>query len=84
MSGFDLPIPTPEQVPAVIEDLNNPRFSYALTKMWGEAYANYLASKNNILTMTVRYHNVYGPRMGYDHVIPQIVKRIKSKENPFK
>lgn len=84
MSNFDLPVPTPENVPAVIKDLSNPRFSYALTKMWGEAYSNYLAEKDNIFTLIVRYHNVYGPRMGYDHVIPQVIIRVLSKKDPFK
>jgi len=84
MTGFSLPIQTPEDVPAVISDLNNPRFSYALSKIWGEAYINYLAAKENILAASVRYHNVYGPRMGYNHVIPQIIMRILSRENPFR
>ena len=33
----------------------------------------------------LRYHNIYGPRMGFKHVIPNLVERfIKDKENPFK
>ena len=84
IAGFNLPLPTPENVPAVITDLGNPRFSYALTQMWGEAYANYLAEKYNVFTLSVRYHNIYGARMGYDHVIPQIISRVMARENPFK
>jgi nucleoside-diphosphate-sugar epimerase len=84
IAGLDLPIPTPETVPLVIHDLNKPRSSYALTKMWGEAYSNFIASKENVFIMSVRYHNVYGPRMGYSHVIPQIVSRVLSRENPFR
>jgi len=84
IEGFDLPIPTAENVPAVIADLNNPRFSYAISQVWGEAYANYLAEKNNVFAISIRYHNVYGPRMGYDHVIPQIISRVMSRENPFR
>ena len=84
IAGFDLPLPTPEDVPAVIPDLSNPRFSYALTKMWGEAYAKYLASSKNIFTISVRFHNIYGPKMGYSHAIPQIISRVMSKENPFR
>ncbi|KPA12950.1 nucleoside-diphosphate-sugar epimerase [Candidatus Magnetomorum sp. HK-1] len=83
IKGFDIKIPTPENVPLVISDINNPRFSYALSKIWGEAYSKYL-SKNNIFTTSVRYHNIYGPKMGYDHVIPQVILRIKSREKPFK
>lgn len=84
LAGFDLPVPTPENVPAVVSDMDNPRFSYALAKMWGEAYATYLSPDGHPLFATVRYHNVYGPRMGYDHVIPQIVQRVKAKEDPFR
>ena len=32
----------------------------------------------------VRYHNVYGPNMGFRHVIPQLVERFNAKERPFK
>ncbi|MBQ7629328.1 MAG: NAD-dependent epimerase/dehydratase family protein, partial [Selenomonadaceae bacterium] len=31
----------------------------------------------------VRYHNVYGVRMGYDHVLPEFFKRVYEKVNPF-
>ncbi len=83
-AGFDLPVPTPEGVPAVIPDLENPRYSYALSKLWGEAYAKYLALQNGLCTVSVRYHNVYGPAMGYDHVIPQVIARIVAREEPFR
>ena len=84
MVGLDLPIPTPETVPLAISDIKNPRVSYALTKMWGEAYATYLAEKNNVFAISVRYHNIFGPMMGYNHVIPQVILRILSKEKPFR
>jgi nucleoside-diphosphate-sugar epimerase len=84
LMGYDLPIPTPEKVPAVISNLDHPRFSYALSKMWGEAYAKYISRKDNMHLSSVRYHNVYGPGMGFDHVVPQIISRILSKEDPFK
>ena len=32
----------------------------------------------------IRYHNVYGPRMGFKHVIPHLVQRFRNNENPFK
>jgi len=82
IAGLNIQIPTPENVPLVISNINNHRFSYALSKMWGEAYSLYISK--NIFTCSVRYHNIYGPQMGYDHVIPQIISRIKLKEKPFK
>jgi len=34
--------------------------------------------------VSVRYHNIYGPEMGYDHVVPQIVMRALRRESPFR
>ena len=35
--------------------------------------------------VVVRFHNIYGPRMGMQHVIPQIIKRVNnSHKNIFK
>lgn len=84
LSGFEIPVPTPEAVPLVISDLDNPRFSYAVAKMWGEAYAKHLSVSANVRIVNVRYHNVYGPAMGYDHVIPQVICRIRAREEPFR
>lgn len=81
---FDLPVPTSEAVPLVMSDLENPRFSYALAKTWGEVYARHLSTETESLFASVRYHNVYGPRMGYDHVIPQIINRVNDAEEPFR
>ncbi len=36
------------------------------------------ALKHEINFNIVRFHNVYGPRMGYDHVIPELYKRIEN------
>ena len=85
LSGFKLTIPTSECAPVVISDLDNPRFGYAIAKVWGEAFAKYLGvENNNNIFICVRYHNVYGPQMGNDHVIPQIIERVISREDPFK
>lgn len=83
MRQFDLPIPTPEDIPLCIEDTKNPRWSYAGSKISGELlFFNY--SKAYSLDMAiVRYHNIYGPRMGYEHVIPEFLLRIYNKTNPF-
>lgn len=84
LAGFPLPVPTPETVPAVIADLQNPRMSYAISKLWGEMYGGFLARSVGAFISTVRYHNVYGPGMGYSHVIPQVVSRVLKRENPFR
>lgn len=84
VDAFGYTIPTPEQVPLCIEDIGHPRFTYAVTKMLGESgflnYARVLGFEATI----VRYHNVYGPRMGFKHVIPHLVVRFRKNEQPFK
>lgn len=81
---LDYPIPTDENVPLCIEDVSNPRFTYAITKILGEsAFLNY-AKKYNFDTTIVRYHNAFGPDMGFKHVIPHLVERFLNNESPFK
>ncbi len=82
--GWLVPVPTPETVPTVFDELHNPRFSYAISKLWGEMYARFLGVLHNRVLATVRYHNVYGPGMGYEHVIPQIISRVVQREQPFR
>lgn len=78
-----LPIPTPEDVPLVISDPNNPRWSYAGQKIAGELlFINY-AKMLNLRMSIVRPHNFYGPRAGYGHVIPETVAKIVAKTDPF-
>lgn len=78
-----LPIPTPENVPLVIEDPYNPRWSYAATKLMGELLVIHYAAKYKLRALIVRPHNFYGPRAGYDHVIPEFCLRIAQKSEPF-
>lgn len=85
-SGFELGIvnvPTDETVPLSISDVTNPRLSYAVSKIAGEQLVIFNA-KENYEYAIVRYHNIFGPRMGYAHVIPEILKRVYQKEAPFK
>ncbi len=84
LSSFDsLPIPTPEAVPLVISDTYNPRWTYAGTKLIGELFYIHYAQQLGLRTVIVRPHNFYGPRTGYDHVIPQFIERIVNKVDPF-
>jgi UDP-glucose 4-epimerase/UDP-glucuronate decarboxylase len=78
-----LPIPTPEQVPLVIEDPYNPRWSYAATKLVGELFVIHYAQSYRLRAVIVRPHNFYGPRAGYDHVIPEFALRIARRTDPF-
>ena len=78
-----LPIPTPENVPLVIPDTQNPRWSYAGQKLVGELlFINY-ARIYGFRMSIVRPHNFYGPRAGWNHVIPETVAKIVAKADPF-
>lgn len=76
---FGIPLPTPETAPLCLDDVSEPRTSYALSKMFGEGVAFAWRAMHGIPVTIVRYHNVYGPRMGFRHVIPEsFVKIAKS------
>lgn len=68
-------IPTTEDVPVTIPDIMNPRYSYGGGKIACELIAiNY--GRNFFDRVTIfRPHNVYGPDMGWEHVLPQFVVR---------
>jgi UDP-glucose 4-epimerase/UDP-glucuronate decarboxylase len=84
--GFELgalPIPTPEDVPTVF-DPAHPRATYAGSKVIGEQLVRFKCLQAGIPFVIVRFHNVYGPRMGYVHVVPEIIKRVMSGEDPLR
>ncbi|MCS4150710.1 NAD-dependent epimerase/dehydratase family protein [Salinibacter ruber] len=74
--GFPREFPTPESHPLQIMDNRNPRYSYAGSKILGEQYVIHGAEKENFEYTIVRPHNLYGPDMGYDHVIPEFIERL--------
>lgn len=78
-----LPLPTPENVPLVIADTYNPRWSYGGQKLIGELFFINYAKAYNFRMSIVRPHNFYGPRAGYEHVIPEIIGRVSAQTNPF-
>ncbi|MAG92077.1 epimerase [Candidatus Woesearchaeota archaeon] len=83
--GSKFKIPTPENVPLVVSDPKNLRWSYGASKILGEvAFFSYAKARKFKRFAIIRYHNIYGPRMGYEHVIPQFIERIAKKENPFR
>lgn len=68
-------IPTPEDVPLVVPDLANPRYSYGGGKIACELLAINHGRKGFERVMIFRPHNVYGPDMGWEHVLPQFALR---------
>jgi nucleoside-diphosphate-sugar epimerase len=84
VSAGIVPVPTPETVPLMIEDITAPRFAYAASKMLGEEAVVHMGRAKDIPFVIGRFHNVYGPRMGADHVIPELSLRAIRREDPFK
>lgn len=78
-----LPLPTPEEVPLVVSDPRNVRWSYGVSKIFGEVACHAWAKMFGLDIRIIRYHNIIGPRMGYEHVIPQFLMRIIDKVDPF-
>ncbi|GAA2523469.1 NAD-dependent epimerase/dehydratase family protein [Winogradskya humida] len=76
-------VPTAEDIPVMISDITAPRFAYAASKLLGEAAFLHTARAKGFETVVGRFHNVYGPRMGADHVIPEMSLRAQAGEDPF-
>jgi nucleoside-diphosphate-sugar epimerase len=76
-------IPTPEDVLLSIDDIELPRWSYAASKIAGESAVFGAARRGGFTPVVVRFHNVYGPRMGPTHVIPEFLERVRRKVDPF-
>lgn len=77
-------IPTPEDVPMVVPDLQNPRYSYAGGKIISELLIVNYGRKYFKRAIIFRPHNVYGPQMGWEHVIPQFVLRMREMTDNVK
>jgi nucleoside-diphosphate-sugar epimerase len=74
--GIPSEFPTPESAPLVVPDPTNPRWSYAASKIAGELVVIHTARLDGFEYVILRYHNVYGPAMGWDHVVPQFMSRL--------
>ena len=69
-------VPTNEDIEMVIPDSLNPRYSYGGSKLISELIAfNYGRDKLRKVQV-FRPHNVYGPDMGWKHVVPQLIEKI--------
>src|SRR5262245_6060233 len=69
-------IPTDESAPLVVPDPLNPRYSYGTGKIISEMLALHCGRKHLDRVLIFRPHNVYGPDMGFDHVVPELVRRV--------
>lgn len=70
-------IPTDESAPLVVPDALNPRYSYGAGKLISEIMAINYGRKYFERVLIFRPHNVYGPDMGFEHVVPQFALRLQ-------
>ena len=71
-------LPTDERVPLSIPDPFNPRFSYGGGKIISELLAINYGRQYFDRVLIFRPHNVFGPDMGSDHILPQLIVRLRS------
>jgi nucleoside-diphosphate-sugar epimerase len=71
-------IPTDESAPLVVPDPLNPRYSYGAGKLISEVMAINFGRKYFERVLIFRPHNVYGPDMGFEHVVPQLALRLQA------
>ena len=71
-------IPTDEKESLKIPNVFNPRYSYGGGKILTELMGIHYGKKYFKKLIIFRPHNVYGPNMGNEHVIPQFINRFKS------
>ena len=69
-------VPTAEDAELSIPDPLNARYSYAGAKIASELLALNYGRKHIGRVLIFRPHNVYGPDMGEEHVIPQLTVRL--------
>lgn len=70
-------VPTPETVPLSVPDPLNPRYSYGSGKILYELMTINYGRTHFDRAVLFRPHNVYGPMMGWEHVVPQFIKRMQ-------
>jgi UDP-glucose 4-epimerase/UDP-glucuronate decarboxylase len=76
-------VPVGDDAPLVVPDIWQSRASYAVSKIASESLFLNLGRQSDVPVRIARYFNVYGPRMGHDHVIPQLIDRILDRRDPF-
>ncbi|MFP4323981.1 MAG: NAD-dependent epimerase/dehydratase family protein, partial [Anaerolineales bacterium] len=65
-----------ESVPLVVPDPLNPRYSYGGGKIISELLTLNYGREHFERVLIFRPHNVYGPDMGFEHVLPEFALRM--------
>ena len=71
-------VPSDESVPLTIPDVFNARYSYAGSKIISELLAINYGRRHFRKVAIVRPHNIFGPGMNREHVIPQLIERLET------
>jgi UDP-glucose 4-epimerase len=69
--------PTKENNIIALDELENPRTTYMISKI----YCEYLLIHSGLPYTILRLHNIYGPRMGKSHVIPELILKLSKLKN---
>ena len=73
-------IPTDENERLIVPNPHNPRYSYGGGKIISELLCLNYGKKYFKKMIIFRPHNVFGPDMGWEHVIPQLLSKIKKRK----
>lgn len=72
-------LPTPESTSVGVDTITDKRWTYAMSKVCGEML--FLHSSLECKYVIARIQNPYGPRMGWENVMPIFIKKILTGEN---
>ncbi len=72
-------LPTDENVPLVVEDIKNPRWSYGGSKISNEINVIAAHEQFDMNYQILRLHNIYGPTQK-DHFFPEFIERAKKND----
>jgi len=77
ISGEDNKLKSDESIQVGFDNVLNPRWSYGGAKLAGEIAVNAASIEYGLKFTILRYHNIYGPNMGINHVIPDFISRAR-------
>jgi nucleoside-diphosphate-sugar epimerase len=70
-------VPTSEEAVVSFNYPYKDRFSYGISKFVGEYQFQKFCERKKKQLIILRFHNIYGPRMGTNHVISEFINKLK-------
>jgi len=74
------PLPTDENVDLLVLSDYESRWSYAVAKTFSEYSIKSFSDEFELEYMILRFHNIYGTRMGDKHFVPDVIERLKQND----